>query len=108
MDKDSSCYFLTGIVGEDVQTYSLREEGSDTPRVLLFQERDDAERYAIMLEEDADYIVGESFELKVTEIPLGDAIDIFNEKGHGYVFIKSDDLFVPPDTDFYPPPAADY
>ena len=100
-------YVLTHKRGTAMDVYSLRV-GSSEPNVLIFQEREDAERYAIMLEEDADYIVGESFELKVTEIPLGDAIDIFNEKGHGYVFIKSDDLFVPPDTDFYPPPAAEY
>ena len=104
--KDEA-FVLTHKRGSAMDVYSLRL-GPLEPHVLIFQERDDAERYAIMLEEDADYIVGESFELKVTEIPLGDAIDIFNEKGHGYLYIKSDDLFVPPDADFYPPPAAEY
>lgn len=100
-------FVLTHKRGTALDIYSIRA-GDEPPNVLIFQEREDAERYAIMLEEDVDYIVGESFELKVTEIPLGDAIDIFNEKGHGYLFIKSDDLFVPPDSDFYPPPAAEY
>lgn len=96
MDKDSACYFLTGILGDGVQTYSLREEGSDVPRVLLFQERDDAERYVIMLEQDENYIVGERMEMKINEACLGDVIDILNEKGHDFLFVRNDDLFIPP------------
>ncbi len=93
MDKDSSCYFLTS---DTNQTYSLREEGEDTSRVLLFQERDDAERYVIMLEQDENYIVGEDFEMTVNEACLGDVLDVLNDKGHDFLFVRSDDLFIPP------------
>ena len=100
-------YVLTHKRGGAIDVYSLSSGGSP-PSVLIFQERDDAERYVIMLEQDVDYIVGEGLDLKITEIPLGDAIDIFTAKGHDFIFIQPDDLFVPPDTDFYPPPAANY
>ena len=104
--KDEA-YVLTSKRSNAVDVYSVRS-GDEPPNVLIFQEREDAERYVIMLTEDVDYIVGEGLELEITEIPLGNAIDIFNEKGHNYIFVKSDDLFVPPDADFFPPPAADY
>jgi len=100
-------YVLTCHRQETMDVYSLRS-GGEAPNVLIFQSRDDAERYVIMLEEDRDYSVGEDLELQITEIPLGAAIDIFNEKGHNYIFVKEDDLFVPPDAAFFPPPAADY
>ena len=99
MDKNSPCYFLTLSSGGDVHTYSLREEGEDTPRILLFQERDDAERYVIMLEQDENYIVGSAMEMKTNEACLGDVIDILNEKGHDFLFVRNDDLFIPPPTD---------
>ena len=102
-----TAYVLTHKRGSAIDVYSL-SSGGGPPSVLIFQEHDDAERYVIMLEQDVDYIVGEGLELKITEIPLGDAIDIFNAKGHDYIYIQPDDLFVPPDTDFYPPPAANY
>jgi len=100
-------YVLTCRRKKAIDVYSIKS-GGEPPNVLIFQERDDAERYVIMLQEDVEYIVGDELELEVTEIPLGDAIDIFNKKGHNYIFVKEDDLFVPPDTDFFPPPAADY
>ena len=95
MDKDSSCFFLTSDYSGENQTYSLREEG-ETPRVLLFQERDDAERYVIMLEQDETYLVGETLEMVINEACLGDVIDILNQKGHDFLFVRSDDLFIPP------------
>ena len=100
-------YVLTSRRKNVIDVYSVRC-GGEPPNVLIFQERDDAERYVIMLKEDVDYIVGDDLELEITEVPLGDAIDIFNKKGHNYIFVKEDDLFVPPDPDFFPPPAADY
>ena len=80
-------YVLTHKRGKAIDVYSVRA-GSEPPNVLIFQERDDAERYVIMLRQDVEYIVGDDFELEVTEIPLGDAIDIFNAKGHNYIFIQ--------------------
>ena len=104
--KDEA-YVLTSKHSKSIDVFSVRC-ADEPPSVLIFQEREDAERYVIMLKEDVDYIVGESLELEITEIPLGNAIDLFNEKGHNYIFVKSDDLFVPPDADFFPPPAAEY
>jgi len=49
-----------------------------------------------MLEQDDVYIVGETFKLEVTEAPLVDVVDSLNEKGHDYIFVKPDDLFIPP------------
>ena len=100
-------YVLTNKRNTAIDVYSV-SSGGEPPNVLIFQEREDAERYVIMLEEDVEYIVGEGMNLEVTEIPLGDAVDIFNAKGHNYIYITPDDLFVPPDTDFLPPPAAEY
>lgn len=88
------CYFITHITGGDLRVYSLRD--NDVPNVLLFQEKDDAERYVIMLEQDDTYIVGDEFRLDVSEAPLTDVIDSLNEKGHDYIFVKPDDLFIPP------------
>ena len=100
-------YILTSKRGTAIDAYSMRIEGA-APSVMIFQNRDDAERYVIMLEEDADYIVGDTLQLQITEIPLGHAIDIFNEKGTDFIFISEDDLFIPPDSNFFPPPAADF
>ena len=100
------CYLITRVRDGALDVFSINRDGVQT--ILIFECLDDAERYVIMLQEDVEYIVGDELELEVTEIPLGDAIDIFNKKGHNYIFVKEDDLFVPPDTDFFPPPAADY
>ena len=91
-----NCYLLTMVRDGSVDVYSVRI-GSDPPSVFLFQERADAERYVIMLEQDDDYVVGETCDMDITEVPLGDAIDALEEKGHHYILIRSDELFVPPD-----------
>lgn len=88
------CYFITHISDGDFRVYSIKVDS--VSNVLLFSERDDAERYVIMLEQDDAYIVGENFTLEVTEAPLVDVVDSLNEKGHDYIFVKSDDLFIPP------------
>ena len=88
------CYFISHISDGDLRVYSIKSES--VPNVLLFQERDDAERYVIMLEQDETYIVGQNFSLEVLEAPLGDVVDSLNEKGHDYIFVKPDDLFIPP------------
>ena len=99
MDKTSDAYFLSGVLSDgEVSTYSLREDGGEA-RVLLFQERDDAERYVIMLEQDEAYAVGESIKMVINEACLGDILDILNEKEQDYLFVRKDDLFIPPPTD---------
>tara|TARA_R110001606_G_scaffold84586_1_gene192272 strand:+ start:351 stop:647 length:297 start_codon:yes stop_codon:yes gene_type:complete len=98
MDIEATGYFLSGVREGEVNTYSLREDGGE-PRVLLFQERDDAERYVIMMEQDDAYAVGDTIDLVVNEAVLGDIVDILNDKGHDYLFVRKDDLFIPPPTD---------
>ena len=80
-------------MGTQVNIYSLRD-AAGPPRVMIFEEFDDAERYVIMLEQDETYIVGETLDMD-TELCLGDTLDILNEKGHG-ILVKEDDLFIPP------------
>ena len=91
--KDS-CYFITKVSEGDLRVFSVKSDS--VPNVLIFQERDDAERYVIMLEQDDTYTVGDTVTLEVTEAPLGDVVDSLNEKGHDYIFVKQDDLFIPP------------
>ena len=88
------CYFIVHISDGDFRVYSVKTDS--VPNVLIFQEKDDAERYVIMLEQDDTYIVGENFKLEVTEAPLGDVVDSLNEKGHDYISVKPDDLFIAP------------
>lgn len=95
MTKDS--YIITQKRGSALDVFSITKEGG-IPTILVFENRDDAERYVIMLNEDDDYVVGESVHLTITEIPLGDAVDVFEQKGHNYIFVKKDDLFIPPPT----------
>ena len=89
------CYMLTMVRGGSIDIYSVRVD-DDPPTVFLFQELEDAERYVIMLEEDEDYVVGETCSMDITEVPLGTAVDALNEKGHNYILIRTDELFVPP------------
>ena len=92
---DDLCYLLTTVDSEGTNIFSLRD-GDKEPEVLLFQNRDDAERYVIMLEQDEDYIVGETLSMNITEVNLGAAVDILNEKKRNYILVKEQDLFIPP------------
>ncbi len=98
MDRDATAYFLSGVNDGEITTYSLREDGED-PRVLLFQMYDDAERYVIMMEQDEAYRVGETIDLIINDAILGDIVDILSDKGYDYLFVRSEDLFIPPPID---------
>ena len=95
MKSEDQCYLLTSVDSEGTNIYSLRDNGKE-PEVLIFQDRDDAKRYAIMLEQDDSYIVGESLTMDISEVELGAAIDILNEKERNYILVKKEDLFIPP------------
>ena len=92
---DNLCYLLTTVDSEGTNIFSLRDTDKE-PEVLIFQNRDDAERYVIMLEQDEDYIVGETLSMNITEVKLGAAVDILNEKKRNYILVKEQDLFIPP------------
>ncbi|QLF86206.1 hypothetical protein CC030809_00150 [Synechococcus phage S-CAM7] len=98
MKSEDQCYLLTSVDSDGTNIYSLRDNGKE-PEVLIFQDRDDAERYAIMLEQDDGYIVGESLTMDIAEVELGAAIDILNEKKRNYILVKKEDLFIPPPID---------
>jgi len=98
MKSEDQCYLLTSVDSEGTNIYSLRDNGKE-PEVLIFQDRDDAERYAIMLEQDDGYIVGESLTMDIAEVELGAAINILNEKERNYILVKKEDLFIPPPLD---------
>ena len=100
MDPYDPCYLLVSIDSGEANIFSLRS-GDQEPEVLLFQNRDDAERYVIMLEQDDAYIVGESLSMEIREVVLGAAVDILHEKGRNYILVKEKDLFIPPPTDWY-------
>ena len=91
---DFPSYLLTRKRDSAFDVYTVNYQG--LPTILIFEERDDAERYVIMLEQDSDYVVGETIQLEITEVDLGDAVDIFNEKKQNYILIREDDLFIPP------------
>ena len=98
MEPDDFCYLLTSKDEDGINIYSLRA-GDKEPEVLIFRKRDDAERYAIMLEQDDNYIVGETLDMEVSEVKLNAAIDILNDKNRNYILVKEEDLFIPPLTD---------
>ena len=93
MDPYDFCYLLTCKDEDGTNIYSLRD-GDKEPEVLIFQKRDDAERYAIMLEQDDAYIIGESLDMDIAEVKLGAAIDILTEKNRNYILVKENDLFI--------------
>ena len=95
MDRDSTCFLLTIIKDGDINIFSIRDDEGPR-RVMIFQNKDDAERYVIMMEQDEEYVIGESLVMDITEVALGDAIDILSEKGHDYILVKDTDLFIPP------------
>ncbi len=98
IDPDDPCYLLITKDSEGTNIFSLKTSTRES-EVLIFQNRDDAERYVIMLEQDDAYIVGDTLSMDIAEVELGAAIDILNEKERNYILVKEEDLFIPPPTD---------
>jgi hypothetical protein len=84
--------FILTINGKEKEgAYSVMNE--DGEQILyLFQEEDDATRYAMMLEED-DYP-----EMHVIEIEDEVMIKTCEIHGYNYTIITTDDIVVPPST----------
>ena len=82
--------FILTINGrEDEGAYSVVNE--DGEKVLyLFEEEDDAARFAMMLEED-DYP-----EMHVMEVDDDLLISVCETHGHEYVIITPNDIVIPP------------
>ena len=85
-------YILTVAGKENEGAYSVTAE--DGEQVLyLFEEEDDATRYAMMLEDDQDYP-----EMHVIEVEDEVMIKTCEVHDYNYIVITSDEIVVPPET----------
>jgi hypothetical protein len=86
--------FILTINGRESEgAYSVTDDDGDQI-LYLFSEEDDATRYAMMMEEN-DYP-----EMHVIEIEDEVMLKICEEHGYQYTLITSDDIVIPPDSDY--------
>ena len=84
-------YILTVYGKENEGAYSVQnEEGNHV--LYLFQEEDDATRYANMLEDD------EYPEMHVIDVEPDMMIGVCEQHGYEYAVITPNDIVVPPNT----------
>ena len=84
-------FILTLEGKEDEGAYSVQNE--DGEHILyLFEQEDDATRYAMMLE-DNDYP-----EMHVIEVEPDMMIGVCEDHGYGYTIITPNDIVIPPIT----------
>ena len=84
-------FILTLEGNEDEGAYSVQNE--DGEHILyLFEQEDDATRYAMMLE-DNDYP-----EMHVIEVEPDMMIGVCEDHGYGYTIITPNDIVIPPIT----------
>jgi hypothetical protein len=84
-------YILTREGKEDEGAYSVRNEVGDNI-LYIFKEKDDAVRFAMMLEEDG------SSEMSVMEVEPEMIIPACQVNGYEYIIFTSDDIVIPPKT----------
>ena len=82
--------FILTIHGKETEgAYSVNDE--DGEQILyLFQEEDDAMRYAMMLEEEG------SPEMSINEVEDEAMIAVCESQGYEYTIITKNDIVVPP------------
>jgi len=86
--------FILTINGKEKEgAYSVTNEEGDQI-LYLFEEEDDATRYAMMLEEDGYP------EMHVIEIEDSVMIKTCEIHGYDYTIITADDIVIPPSTDY--------
>ena len=86
--------FILTINGKEKEgAYSVMNEDGDQI-LYLFQEEDDATRYAMMLEDDGYP------EMHVIEIEDAVMIKTCEIHGYNYTVITADDIVIPPSTDY--------
>ena len=84
-------FMLTVAGNQRKGAYSVRDsEGNQI--LYLFEEEDDATRYAMMLEEDYDYP-----EMDVLEVEDEIIIKTCEVHGYDYTVISPNDIVIPPD-----------
>ena len=84
-------FILTVHGKEDEGAYSVRNEEGDHV-LYLFEEEDDATRYAMLLE-DQDYP-----EMHVIEVDPEMMIGVCESHGYDYTVITKNDIVIPPKT----------
>tara|TARA_B100001250_G_scaffold358887_1_gene335475 strand:+ start:296 stop:571 length:276 start_codon:yes stop_codon:yes gene_type:complete len=83
-------FILTVAGRENDGAYSVKD--SEGNRILyLFEQEDDAERYAMMLEEDDDYP-----EMHVLEVESEVMIKTCKVHGYNFTVITPNDIVIPP------------
>ena len=84
--------FILTIHGKENEgAYSVQNEDGDHV-LYLFQQEDDATRYAMLLE-DQDYT-----EMHVIEVEPDMMIGVCEDHGYGYTVITPNDIVIPPST----------
>ena len=84
-------FILTVAGKENEGAYSVKDwEGNQI--LYLFEEEDDATRYAMMLEDDQDYP-----EMNVIEVEDEVMIKTCEVHDYNYTVITEDDIVIPPD-----------
>ena len=84
-------FILTVAGKENEGDYSVRDADGDQI-LYLFEEEDDALRFAMMLEDDQEYP-----EMHVIEVEAEVMIKTCEVHDYNYTVITSDDIVVPPD-----------
>ena len=84
-------FILTVAGKENEGAYSVRDADGDQI-LYLFEEEDDALRFAMMLEDDQEYP-----EMHVIEVEAEVMIKTCEVHDYNYTVITSDDIVVPPD-----------
>jgi len=69
--------------------YSVQNEDGDQV-LYIFEEKDDADRYAMMLEEEG------SPEMSINEVEDEAMIAVLESQGYEYTIITKNDIVVPP------------
>ena len=87
--------FLLTLKGrKDDGAYAVQDQYGEKV-LFLFEEEDDAARYAMMLEYDEDY----EKEMEIVEVDDEFAIKTCKHNNYKYALITSDDIVIPPKND---------
>ena len=86
--------FVLAVQGRETEgAYSvINDDGENV--LYMFEEEDDAVRYAMMLEEDG------CPEMHVIEIDGEMMVELCDIQGYQYSVITKNDIVIPPDTDY--------
>lgn len=87
-------YLLTLKGRKDDGAYAVNDKYGEKV-LLMFEEEDDAVRYAIMLEEDPDY----EKEMEVVEVDDDLAIKTCKMYNYKYAVVTPNDIVIPPKND---------